>query len=143
MSKDPDLTKTQLDYLSEWKLKDTFEFSNKMLDITYTSKPSIFDHIVTVRVASGDKTLFTGLFNIHPPHDIMNIDLHGVGTPLEAVEIIRFLSERIKAPVRMDMSANAVLFTEAEIELLGPHLELIEYSPRSHTDGPHPLDGVI
>lgn len=127
MSKDRGSTKIQLDCLSEWKQKATFELSNRFLDITYTSKPPILDHIVTVRAAIGDKTLFTGLFNIHPPHDIMNIDLHGVGTPREAAEVIRFLSEKIKAPVRMDMSANEDIFTEKELQSLGSSLEIIRY----------------
>jgi hypothetical protein len=134
MSKDQDSTKIQLDCLSAWQQKDTFELSNEFLDITYTSKPPIFDHIVTVRAASGDKTLFTGLLNIHPPYDIMNIDLHGVGTPLEAVEVLRFLSEKIKAPVRMDMSANEDIFTEKELQRLGSSLEIIRNIPKSATD---------
>ena len=125
MSNDPGSVNIQRDYLSEWQQRDSLHLSNKLLDITYTSKPPIFDHLVTVLATCGDKILFTGLFNVHPPHDLMSVDLHGIGSAHDAAEIIRFLSGKTGAPVRMDMSANMDVFTENERQYLGSILEII------------------
>ena len=146
MSKEPDSTtnrKGRKDYLDAWRQRDTLKSLNRSLDITYTSKPPILGQIVTVLATSEDEQIFTSLFNTLPPHDLMSVKLHGRGTTGEAVVIIKFLSEKIKAPVRMDMSANEDIFTEKEIQLLGPHLELIKYNPTLHADRPHLLDGAI
>lgn len=143
MSNGSGSTSIQRDYLSEWKQRDSLKLANKSLELTYTSKPPIFDHIVTVLATCGDKTLFTGLFNIHPPHDLMSVDLHGSGTALDAAEIIRFLSGKIGAPVRMDMSANENVFTEIELQYLGTNLEVIKHNQKSHADEQTVIDGAI
>ena len=128
MSNDLDSSNIQRDCLSEWRQKDKLELSTKTLDITYASKPPIFDQLVTVLASCKDKILFSGLLNTLPPHDIMSIDLHGTGTTLEALEILKFLSEKINAHVRMDMSANDDIFTETEIKRSGSILEIIPHS---------------
>jgi hypothetical protein len=117
--------------------------SDRTLEITYDSKPPIFGTIVIILATLEGEPVFTGLFNTLPPHDIMNVKLLGQGQTSDAVEIIRFLSEKINAPVRMDMSANEAILTEEEIVQLGKHIELIRYEPSKRTDIPGKIEAVV
>jgi hypothetical protein len=143
MSNDPGSTNLQWDCLGEWLEKDTLKLSNKSFEISYTSKPPIFDHIVTVVAKYGEMVLFTALFDLLPPHDLMKINLHGIGSTVEAAEIIRFLSNKIKAPVRLDMSMNDSIFTEEECQCLGSVLQIIPHTPRAAADRQKAIDGAV
>ncbi len=142
MSNSPDSTKIPDDYLDAWRKKESLPSSNNSIVLTYDSKPLVADRIVTILGGIKEVPIFSGYLSIYPPFEITGVTILGAGTPEQAALIIEFISKKIKAPVRMDMSANANLFSKRELLRLKDCLNVIEYLPGIATFA-EPLTGAV
>ena len=133
MSNSQDSMKIPDVYLDAWREKESLLSSNNSIELTYNSRPLVADRIVTILGSIKEVPIFSGYLSIYPPFEITGVKILGPGTPGQAALILEFVSKKINAKVRMDMTANSSLFSKEELLRLKDCLNIIERSPRIAT----------
>ena len=133
MSSSPDSMRIPVAYLDAWRKKESLPSSSSSIVLTYDSRPLVADRIGTILGSIKGVPIFSGYLSVYPPFEMTGVTILGPGTPEQAALILEFISKKINAKVRMDMTANASLFSREELLALKDCLSVIEYEPKIAT----------
>jgi hypothetical protein len=113
--------------LGSWTGADVIASPLENIDIFYDSKPPIGGRIVWVQAFVDGREIFVGQLDVLPPYELMGVRIVGAGTPSHLATIIKFLSDKLRAPVGLAGPQWLDQLSDVELLSLSGHIRITPY----------------